>query len=98
MLNSPLLKKYCGGAAKKKGLWANIHAKRKRGEKPAKPGDKDYPTEQALKDSQGPDKRVTWKYGDGTYSGELIPSKETSTYRYARTENGKIKALPKNKK
>lgn len=28
---------------KKKGLWANIHAKRKRGERPAKPGEKDYP-------------------------------------------------------
>ena len=28
---------------KSKGLWHNIHAKRKRGEKPAKPGDKDYP-------------------------------------------------------
>ena len=28
---------------KKKGLWANMHAKRKRGEAPAKPGDKDYP-------------------------------------------------------
>ena len=28
---------------KSKGLWANIHAKRKRGEKPAKPGDEDYP-------------------------------------------------------
>ena len=28
---------------KKKGLWDNIHAKRKRGEKPAKPGDKNYP-------------------------------------------------------
>ena len=28
---------------KNKGLWHNIHAKRKRGEKPAKPGDKDYP-------------------------------------------------------
>ena len=28
---------------KKKGLWDNIHAKRKRGEKPAKPGDEDYP-------------------------------------------------------
>jgi len=27
----------------KKGLWANIHAKRKRGEAPAKPGDEDYP-------------------------------------------------------
>ena len=28
---------------KNKGLWHNIHAKRKRGEKPAKPGEKDYP-------------------------------------------------------
>jgi hypothetical protein len=28
---------------KKPGLWANIHAKRKRGEPPASPGDKDYP-------------------------------------------------------
>ena len=28
---------------KKKGLWDNIHAKRERGEKPAKPGDEDYP-------------------------------------------------------
>ena len=27
----------------KKGLWDNIHAKRKRGEAPAKKGDKDYP-------------------------------------------------------
>ena len=25
------------------GLWANIHAKRERGEPPAKPGDKGYP-------------------------------------------------------
>ena len=25
------------------GLWANIHAKRARGEKPSKPGDEDYP-------------------------------------------------------
>ena len=31
------------GKKKRPGLWANIHAKRKRGEKPAKPGDKDYP-------------------------------------------------------
>jgi hypothetical protein len=29
--------------AKKEGLWANIHAKRKRGEAPAKKGSKDYP-------------------------------------------------------
>jgi hypothetical protein len=28
---------------KNKGLWANIHAKRKRGERPAKPGEEGYP-------------------------------------------------------
>lgn len=36
----------------KKGLWDNIHAKRKRGEKPAKKGDKDYPDEKAWKAAQ----------------------------------------------
>jgi len=40
----------------KKGLWANIHAKRKRiaegsGEKMRKPGEKGAPTAQALKES-----------------------------------------------
>jgi len=36
----------------KKGLWANVHAKRKRGEKAAKKGDDDYPDEEALKAAQ----------------------------------------------
>ena len=36
----------------KRGLWDNIHAKRKRGEAPNKPGDKGYPTDKALRDSQ----------------------------------------------
>jgi hypothetical protein len=35
----------------KKGLYANIHAKRKRGEAPAKPGDEDYPAKDAFKKS-----------------------------------------------
>lgn len=34
------------------GLWDNIHAKRKRGEKPAKPGDEDYPDAKAWKKAQ----------------------------------------------
>ena len=51
-LQSPRGKKEHGSPAQKKGLWDNIHAKRKRGESPAKPGDKNYPTEKALKDSQ----------------------------------------------
>ncbi|AOO13287.1 hypothetical protein LIS021110_173 [Cyanophage S-RIM14] len=42
--NGPLYAPYTAvEEGKKKGLWANIHAKRKRGEAPAKKGDKDYP-------------------------------------------------------
>ena len=40
-------------------------------------------------------KTVSWKYGDGTYSGTLIPSMETKTHRFARTHNNKIKKIPK---
>ena len=36
-----------------KGLWANIHAKRKRGETMRKKGEKGAPTEEAIKDAQG---------------------------------------------
>ena len=43
-------------------------------------------------------RKVTWKWGGKSYSGTLIPSKETKTHRYARTTNGKIKSLPKKKK
>jgi hypothetical protein len=36
----------------KRGLWDNIHAKRKRGEKMRKKGDPGAPTDEAIKDSQ----------------------------------------------
>jgi hypothetical protein len=42
-------------------------------------------------------KKVCWEYGKGKYCGTLIPSMENKKNRYARTENGKIKTLPKNK-
>jgi hypothetical protein len=38
---------------------------------------------------------TSWKWGNKRYKGELIPSRETSTHRYARTHNGNIKSLPK---
>lgn len=38
-----------------KGLWANIHAKRKRGERMRKKGEKGAPTQDALKKAQGED-------------------------------------------
>ena len=43
---------------KKKGLWDNIHAKRKRGEKPAKPGDKDYPKTLNVEGYDKPDEKI----------------------------------------
>ena len=63
---------------KKKGLWANVWAKRKRGEKPAKPGDKDYPDEDA------------W---DAAQESEILESEESySDYPKAASANAK-KAL-----
>ena len=40
------------GPMKKRGLWHNIHAKRKRGETMRKKGDEGAPTDEAIKDSQ----------------------------------------------
>ena len=48
-------------AAGKPGLWANIHAKRKRGEKPAKPGDEDYPDAKSWKKTTNESKKKTKK-------------------------------------
>ena len=41
------------GTPLEKGLWANIHAKRKRGEAPRKKGAKGAPTAEAFEDAQG---------------------------------------------
>ena len=38
---------------------------------------------------------VSWDWKGKSYSGTLIPSMETESNRYARTNNGKIKTLPK---
>ena len=62
--------------AKRKGLWANIHAKRKRGEKPAKPGDKGYPKTLDIMKEGGKAKKEYkphMMYGDGK-------SKKANTY------------------
>ena len=41
---------------------------------------------------------VSWLWRGKRYYGTLIPSKEDKDNRYARTSNGKIKILPKDKK
>jgi len=45
----------------KKGLWANIHAKRKRGEKMRKKGAKGAPTKEAFKKAQASSKKTKKK-------------------------------------
>ena len=39
--------------------------------------------------------RGSWLWRGKRYYGTLIPSRETKENRFARTENGKIKTLPK---
>jgi hypothetical protein len=47
-----------------KGLWANIHAKRKRGEAPAKPGDEDYPEKKAWDKASKSEELSEEEYGE----------------------------------
>lgn len=49
------------------GLWDNVHAKRKRGETPAKKGDKDYPDEDSWKAAQESDDA-----GEGTLEEAML--------------------------
>jgi hypothetical protein len=51
-------------AAAKPGLWANIHAKKQRGEAPAKPGDKDYPTAKNWKKVTSESEKTARTYGN----------------------------------
>ena len=83
---------------KKKGLWDNIHAKRKRGEKPAKPGDKDYPETlnvESLKQARknvGADKCWDGYKAKGTKKkgGKVVPNcvKETTSDWRSEVEEG----------
>ena len=38
--------------SEKRGLWDNVWAKRKKGKKPAKPGDENYPDEESWEVAQ----------------------------------------------
>ena len=53
----------------KKGLYANIHAKRKRGESPAKPGDEDYPAKDAFKKAEKTAKKEAFYFDAEEFEG-----------------------------
>jgi len=63
---------------KKRGLWDNIHAKRKRGEKMRSKGDKGAPTEKAIKDSQSPAKAKNCGCGQSPCKTHGSPAKQTN--------------------
>ena len=69
------------------GLWANIHAKRKRGESPANPGDKDYP------DSKQWNKLTNLEHGGSLDPFYTKKRYTTSASKYRR--GGENKELPK---
>ena len=81
---------------KKKGLWDNIHAKRKRGEPKAKKGDKDYPKTLNVEGMKAARKNVgastCWKgykaKGTKMKGGKKVPNcvKEFAEWRKEVTE------------
>ena len=87
----------------KKGLYDNIHAKRKRGESPAKPGDKGYPAKDAFKKAAESVEHVTEKKLDpvGKEDGDVDndgDKDKSDKYLLARRKKvSKIIAMSKKK-
>ena len=95
--------------ASEKGLWANIHAKRKRGEKPAKPGDKDYPDSKSWKKTvksssvaelaiKAAAKSPAWQRSEGKNSEGGLNAKGRASYNKATGGNLKAPVTQKNPK
>ena len=74
----------------KRGLYANIHAKRKRGESPAKPGSEDYPAKDAFKKSARTAKKeaVSFELDGVEYVFEAVEELEEGSMKQARKNVG----------
>ena len=87
----------------KKGLYDNIHAKRKRGESPAKPGDKGYPAKNAFKKAAESVEHVTEKKLDPVGKADADIDNDgdvdkSDKYLHARRKKiGKVIAMSKKK-
>ncbi len=88
----------------KKGLYDNIHAKRKRGESPAKPGDKGYPAKNAFKKAAESVEHVTEKKldpvgkADADIDNDGDVDKSDKFLHARRKKVSKIIAMSKKKK
>ena len=78
-------------SAEKPGLWANIRAKRARGEKPAKPGDKDYPDRKQWKKlTKDAASSPAWQRSEGKNPEGGLNAKGRASYK--RETGGTLKA------
>jgi hypothetical protein len=78
-------------SAERPGLWANIRAKRARGEKPAKPGSEDYPDKkQWSKLTKGAAESAAWQRSEGKNPEGGLNAKGRASYK-AQT-GGTLKA------
>ena len=73
----------------KKGLWDNVHAKRKRGEKPAKKGDEDYPDEKSWKSAQEGDAYKGESLDEAEYQGRKVTLNKPTAVRKGEPGHGK---------
>ncbi len=84
---------------KKKGLWANIHAKRKRGEQPAKEGDEDYPDASSWQKvtKKKPNKGKRFVSKEGTSYGQAGKAKDGTDRIKPNTKDGDAYCARSNK-
>ena len=93
-----LLKKSCAEGGNELSSKANTSLSQKKTSEKKKKKKKtlgdvlDQPKAGIKSNSKGP---VTWKFGAYLCHGTLLPSKETKTHCYARTQKGNIKTLKK---
>ena len=74
-----------------KGLWANIHAKRARGERMRKKGEKGAPTADQIKRAQGEEVEEMIKHNRYMRShGKKAPAKEIATWMFTTKEMGDV--------
>ena len=64
---------------KRPGLWANIHAKRKRGEKMRKKGDKGAPTEAQMRQARGMQTGGIFMKSKHRRCGAVMPDRRKTT-------------------
>ena len=77
--------------AEKPGLWANIRAKRARGEKAAKPGDEDYPDKKQWKKlTKESESSPAWQRSEGKNPEGGLNAKGRASYK--RETGGTLKA------